>query len=461
LLTQRNPTQVILAMLADAVSVVLAFRLAVLLRDVLPLGKEIPEWATIPAPVLPLAACIWLLSALLFSVYDPKRRLDELQNVVTGAFFALLVLAGALYFSFRDVSRLLVVYFAVLALAGALGWRLAARLLRRGRARRAQRVLVVGADEIGAQVGSMVAEYAWTGLKLVGFVADETPAQPPPGPILGRLNDVQRIVAERHIDEVIITLPFAAYDRLNALILDLGALPVQVRIAPNYLNLVLYRATVQNFSGMPLINLRDPALTSYQRVVKRAFDLAITLAALPLVVPPALVIAWLIGLDSPGPVIFRQRRVGENGRLFTMYKFRTMHADAADQPASPPVTDNLGRIVYKVEDDPRVTRVGRVLRRTSLDELPQLWNVLRGDMSLVGPRPEMPWLVEKYEPWQRKRFAIPQGMTGWWQVNGRADKPMYLHTEDDLYYIQNYSLLLDIVILWRTVFVVLRRRGAF
>jgi lipopolysaccharide/colanic/teichoic acid biosynthesis glycosyltransferase len=123
--------------------------------------------------------------------------------------------------------------------------------------------------------------------------------------------------------------------------------------------------------------------------------------------------------------------------------------------------DNHGRMVHKVRNDPRVTRIGRFLRRTSLDEFPQVYNVLRGEMSLVGPRPEIPELVEKYDPWQRKRFAVPQGISGWWQVNGRSDKPMHLHTEDDLYYVQNYSLWLDIAILVRTFWAVLRGKGAF
>jgi lipopolysaccharide/colanic/teichoic acid biosynthesis glycosyltransferase len=125
------------------------------------------------------------------------------------------------------------------------------------------------------------------------------------------------------------------------------------------------------------------------------------------------------------------------------------------------VTDENGNTIHKTRNDPRVTRVGRIVRKTSLDELPQLINILRGEMSLVGPRPELPFLVERYEPWQRKRFAVPQGITGWWQVNGRSDKPMHLHTEEDLYYVQNYSLLLDIQILFKTILVVLRGKGAF
>jgi lipopolysaccharide/colanic/teichoic acid biosynthesis glycosyltransferase len=172
-------------------------------------------------------------------------------------------------------------------------------------------------------------------------------------------------------------------------------------------------------------------------------------------------VALAIKLDSPGPALFVQERIGENGQPFEMFKFRSMVAGAErmNNSVAPQGRDDV--IVHKAPNDMRVTRVGRFIRRTSLDELPQLLNVLRGEMSLVGPRPELPWLVENYEIWQRRRFAVPPGMTGWWQINGRSDRLMHMHTEDDLYYIQNYSPLLDLQILWRTIGVVVRGRGAY
>jgi exopolysaccharide biosynthesis polyprenyl glycosylphosphotransferase len=218
---------------------------------------------------------------------------------------------------------------------------------------------------------------------------------------------------------------------------------------------------VEEFAGLPMLDLRAPALNEYQRMVKRAFDLTLTFLMLIPALPIMALIATAIALDSPGPIIFSQSRVGENGKLFQMHKFRSMVADAdkrLDEVTRP--TAN-GKVVHKFANDPRVTRVGRFLRRTSLDELPQLFNVIKGDMSIVGPRPELPLLVEQYEPWQHKRFSVPQGMTGWWQINGRSDKPMHLNTEDDLFYIHNYSLLLDLHILVKTVWVVLRGKGAY
>jgi lipopolysaccharide/colanic/teichoic acid biosynthesis glycosyltransferase len=156
-----------------------------------------------------------------------------------------------------------------------------------------------------------------------------------------------------------------------------------------------------------------------------------------------------------------QERVGENGRIFKMHKFRTMVENAEELRHMVERTDENGHLVHKVANDPRATRLGAFLRRNSLDEFPQFFNILKGEMSLVGPRPEMPFLVAKYEPWQRKRFAVPPGLTGWWQIHGRSDKPMHLHTEEDLYYIQNYSPWLDVAIMLKTVGAVLSRRGAY
>jgi exopolysaccharide biosynthesis polyprenyl glycosylphosphotransferase len=194
---------------------------------------------------------------------------------------------------------------------------------------------------------------------------------------------------------------------------------------------------------------------------KRVFDLTLGSFALLLALPLMTLSALMIYLEDGSPVIFRQKRVGRNGRLFEIYKFRTMVKNAEQLQPRPEQWDRDGNLIHKTRSDPRVTHVGRVLRRFSLDELPQLFNVLAGTMSLVGPRPELPSLVAKYEAWQHKRFTVPPGMTGWWQINGRSDRPMHLHTEDDLYYIQNHTIWLDLQIILRTLWVVIIGKGAY
>ena len=219
---------------------------------------------------------------------------------------------------------------------------------------------------------------------------------------------------------------------------------------------------MEQLGDVVLVGLKEPVIGTIDRIIKRAFDLVVACLVLVVFAPLLAIMALFVALGSPGPLIYRSKRVGEGGRIFEMLKFRTMYADA-DQGETQLISETVdGKLVFnKQRDDPRVTPIGRILRRYSLDELPQLANVLAGQMSLVGPRPELPALVARYEPWQRKRFTVPQGMTGWWQISGRGDKPKYLHIEDDLYYIQNYSLLQDLRILWRTIGVVVKGEGAF
>jgi exopolysaccharide biosynthesis polyprenyl glycosylphosphotransferase len=387
--------------------------------------------------------------------------------VIVAATFSTIAFAGATYLSYRDLSRLLFIYFYAFDLIFLVAWRVVLRLAMRvwkvGWAHGGGRVLIVGVGPLGKRVEEMLLGHRWAGIRVAGFVDDDPGASAGSrrAPILGALDDAARVAREHEIDDIIIALPLRAHSRLIKVVSELQRLPVRVHVVPDLFDLAFFRTTIGEFGGIPMIGLREPAIEGLPRLVKRLFDTFVGTIALVLALPAMAVIALAIKLDSPGPAIFKQRRVGENGKLFWMLKFRSMYQDAEERQQTVIQQTDDGQIIHKRHDDPRVTRVGRFIRAMSLDELPQLINVLKGDMSLVGPRPELPWLVEKYEPWQRKRFAVPQGITGWWQVHGRSDKPMHLHTEEDLYYIQNYSLLLDVRILWRTLAAVLKRKGAY
>jgi exopolysaccharide biosynthesis polyprenyl glycosylphosphotransferase len=458
------------SMALDMSLTLLALLLAVALRPWLLLLPFVKPLALSAIPTSPLLfimiPILWGVTFLVTSVYDPKRiyrAIDELQITFVATAVAALLFAGLLYLTFREFSRAMFAAFLLFDLSFLLGWRIVARyIFKIGRlSAPKRRVLIVGTGDAGQRVGNMIAEYHWMGLDLSGYLHDDDTQPASNIAILGQVSDVRHVVKSRQIDDVVIALPQRAYGQINKLVLALHDLPVNVRVVPDYFSLALYRASVEDFGGLPMINLRDPALNDVQRLIKRLFDITIAGVILLFLLPLILLLALIIKLDSKGPVIFRQQRVGENGRLFGMFKFRSMIVGAEKLQDKVKTTDARGNVIFKTADDPRVTRIGRLLRRTSLDELPQLFNVLKGDMSLVGPRPELPMLVGQYEPWQHKRFAVPQGMTGWWQVNGRADKPLHLHTEDDIYYIQNYSLWMDIYILLKTPWVVVRGKGAY
>jgi exopolysaccharide biosynthesis polyprenyl glycosylphosphotransferase len=406
---------------------------------------------------------------MLFSVYDPNRTyraVDEYQMLSIVCLVSGLILAGLVYFTVRDISRLTLLYFYLIHLALVVAWRAIVRIIRRGlniNGRDLRNVLLIGGGDIAHRALERLDELAWAGVHLVGYLTDGEPIPSNNGecPRLGSLADVESVMREQDVQDVLIALPAESYTKVNELIIHLIDKPSNVWIVPDYFSLLIYGGHVEDLGDVPMIGLKAPKLTGYHRVTKRAFDLVVGLFIQLFILPVMVVIAIAIRLDSPGPIIFKQQRVGENGRIFWMYKFRSM-VDGADTQLKEVMKADLdGNLVHKRPDDPRVTRVGRFIRKFSLDEFPQFYNVLKGDMSLVGPRPEMPILVEQYEPWQRARFAVPQGITGWWQVNGRSDKPMHLNTEDDLYYVRNYSLLLDMQIILKTVWVALRGKGAY
>ncbi len=462
---------IIFLFLTDILLTELALYLAELFRGVIPVGRSSVGMSFLDLSILLAVALLWAFFLRLFGAYDPRRLssfMDESRAILLGTMAGMLALASFFYlFNIEFRSRMLFAYFIAIDLALLLNYRLAARYIVRSLVAggyTARRVVLVGATKVGRELAYVIRTQPWCGLTVAGFVDDDPILETVDVEglrVLGNTNQLPHIIANHSINDVIVGLPSREHEKIAEIVLSLQTQPVRVRVVPDLFEMVSVRAQVEDFWGIPLIGLRDPVITGFDRAFKRVFDLVISSILLLLLGPVMLLTALAVKMDSPGSALFKQRRVGENGRLFWMYKFRTM-VEGADR-LIPKLEDDgvYSNGVFKVKEDPRVTRVGRILRRMSADELPQLFNVLKGDMSLVGPRPEQPWIVERYEPWQRKRLSVMPGMTGWWQVNGRSDRPMFLNTEYDLYYIQNYSPILDLLILWKTIWVVLKGKGAF
>jgi len=448
----------------DTLVIILALELAYLLRVSLPFGMPAAlEVLNVPFYFLPITVIIWQIVFTAFQVYgysQGKLHVRSFPHLIEAHVIAALTFMGILYVVHRDFSRLESAYFIGISLLLMLGYRFAwpfISALVGANPWTKRKVLIIGTSEQALQIRHIITDYAAAGLQFAGYVrhsTDEVTAEEIRSEdILGGVDKLGSLVTKHGIREVIICDRSNKREYLRQINDTLSSLPVNVRIAPDYSDLAYFHVTVEDFAGVPLLSLRYEMLTIWQRIIKRLFDVVGAIVLLVILSPLILLIAIAIKLDSPGPILFHQQRAGERGRLFTMYKFRSMVWDAESQ-----ITYSQN---YKHADDPRVTRVGRWLRRLSLDEIPQFVNVLFGDMSLVGPRPELPQVIGHYSPLQWKRFEVPQGVTGWWQINGRADLPMYEHTDYDVFYIRNYSVWLDVMILARTPLAVLKGRGAF
>jgi exopolysaccharide biosynthesis polyprenyl glycosylphosphotransferase len=280
-------------------------------------------------------------------------------------------------------------------------------------------------------------------------------------PVLGGLTDLPRLLDEERVDELIVADSDYEEDELLEIAEEAHRRGLKVRIAPTTTEILVQRAEYIPGQGVPLFELRPPVFEGTDWAVKRAFDIAVSLGVLVVGLPLWALIAAAIKLGSPGPVLYRDRRVGLGEREFGMLKFRTMYADAAERQSQLERANEASGPLFKIRDDPRVTPVGRVLRRFSLDEIPQVLNVLRGEMSLVGPRPLPVRDFEQLEDWHRKRYLVLPGMTGLWQISGRSNLSFDDLVRLDFYYLENWSIWLDISILARTLPAVLARRGAY
>jgi len=422
---------------------------------------------------LPFLILYVVLLPVLFMVDGVYRHwrgswMEQVYRIVnstakmTVLMLAITFFSGALLYSRVMLIEVGLLTIVLLALIRAIESTVFAWLLRKGIGVR--RVIIVGAGEVGRTVMRTAVARPDLGYRIVGFV-DDNPDKGytdiGPFKALGPLENLAQAIEQEEADEVIITLPWMYHRKIMSIVRECALRQVRARIVPDLFQMSLSQVDVEDFGGVPLIGVVEIAISRWALLVKRAMDVVGSVLCLSLGLPLLAFIAIAIRLDSPGPIIFRQMRVGLNGRPFVMFKFRSMEEGAEEQQEALADLNEADGPLFKIRDDPRLTRVGRFLRRTSLDELPQLINVLKGEMSLVGPRPPLPREVEQYQEWHKKRLQAPPGMTGLWQVSGRSRMSFDEQVLLDIYYIENWSPWLDFKILARTIPQVLLGEGAY
>ena len=451
---------VFVLVLADVLAVIAAWSTAFFLRfnvDIIPVIKAYPTFPHYLSFV-PIVLVFWLAAARLLDLYGPQlsRSLRARAWNAWKAATLSLVLLTALTFFYREFpfarfSRVVMAYYWIIVTVYAVIARTLAQTVLKNIRRRGyevRRILIAGTGELGVDLGGRMRANEVLGIEVVGYLTDrekEVGSLISGVPVTGMLEDAREVILRLRADQLFIALPMDGQDHLQRVLEGLGEELIDIKVVPDFLKFMKLNAGIEDFDGLPVISLRESPLFGVNRLVKRTADIVLSLAALLVLSPLMVLIAGAIKLTSPGPVLYRQERMGLDGISFQMFKFRSMREGAEEESGA----------VWASPKDPRRTSVGRIIRKASLDELPQLFNVLRGDMSVVGPRPERPVFVEDFRkniPGYMLRHKVKAGITGWAQVNGwRGNTPIENRIECDLYYIENWSLGFDLKILWLTL----------
>jgi len=470
-----------LTMMMDMAVIAAAFFAAYYLRvhfhvfykfDIVPSAKVVgaPVTLDLYMPVLLMLVPLWVFMLYLNGAYGSFRTRSFLEMawvIVKASFFGALSFASLTFiFKIQFISR---VFFILFVLAAAVFLIIekyivivAAHNVRR-RGYNTRRVLIVGTGPRARRFAAMIRKNKEWGFKIAGLIDDEKSRVGKRffgSMVLGTLRDLPRILREKVIDEVVFVVPRMWLERIQETIALCEVLGIKTSVATDLFDLKIAKAKQTDLNGLPLLVFETTFAREWQLFVKRAADLIISLIALVALSPLFLIVAALIKMTSPGPIFFKQKRVTLNGRVFTLYKFRSMYKDANERLEEVKHLNEVDGPVFKSTKDPRITPLGRFLRKMSIDELPQLINVFEGHMSLVGPRPPLPAEVEKYQPWQIRRLSMRGGITCLWQVSGRSRISFEKWMQLDLEYIDNWSLWLDFKILARTIPAVLLGTGA-
>ena len=466
MIRQRHRSTAAVYLASDLLATLVAYFAAWVLRfefPIIPLTKTVPEYGPYLA-LLPFVLVIWPVVFYFHGLYQIRRGRSQVEDsltVLVAVLLATLLMSGVTtwyrparapgsleYFTY---SRAFLGLFALFDLILVVGARLAVRdALRRVRLRghNLQRILVVGAGTLGQETAQKLLGHRELGFEVAGYLDDDPAKQ---GrllagvPVLGPVSDIERVLGDGGVDSVWVALPLEAHQKMMMVLQTVGRECVDVKLVPDVLQYATLKATLEDLDGTPVINLSQAPLQGWNSLIKRSMDMALAGSGLFALSPFLPLAAAAIWLEDRGPIFYRQERMGLDGRPFMILKFRSMRVDA--ETSSGPV--------WAIKDDPRRTWVGSWLRRWSLDELPQLWNVLVGDMSIVGPRPERPTFVKEFKhkvPQYMVRHRVKSGITGWAQVHGwRGNTSIRKRIEYDLYYIENWSLKLDFKILWMTL----------
>jgi Undecaprenyl-phosphate glucose phosphotransferase len=464
-----NRLLVALYVISDAILAMWAFVFAYGVRfesGLIPVTKGYPPIDQY-INVLPFVAILTPLAYQLQGVYRLRRgrsRVDDFFGVLIGSILAVVfgvvstLYVQAYYVSDEakargayEVSQLVWALFFVSNVAFTYASREMVRELLERRWRAGiglKRILIAGAGDLGRMVADRMLQHRELGYQVVGFVDDRAGGDHIGYrglPLLGMLSEVGDIAQRERIDHLYVALPLEEHSKLLELV-DLSSREViDIKVVPDLLQFIALRARLEDLDGLPVINLNDVPLQGLNSWVKRVLDIALSSMALAVLAIPMAIIALIVKWSSPGPIFYRQERMGLDGKGFLVYKFRSMYQNA-EEVTGP---------VWARDNDPRATPIGRLLRRFDLDELPQFWNVLRGDMSIVGPRPERPFFVDQFKhriPQYMLRHKVKAGITGWAQVNGwRGNTSLEKRIEYDLYYIENWSVTLDLKIMWLTL----------
>jgi len=446
-----------LVLLFDCVTLSCSWILAYYLRfyfPIVPVYKGIPPFLTY-LTLLVIMLPLWYVVFKTFGLYRPRRissKIAEVWDIAKGTTIAILILVSLTFFVRKyEFSRLTFLYFWIICVISLSIERILFReLLRfiRKRGYNLRHAIIIGTGSLGQGVTERVHGHPELGIKIRGFLSEDNSQignELKGSQVLDTFENIRSVVVNQKIDMVLITLPLSAHERLKSILDDIGDEMVSIMLIPDLLEFATLRGGIGEFEGMPIISLRDTPLYGWNIVIKRVTDIVLSLTIILVTSPLMFVISLLIKATSKGPVFYSQERMGLDGKIFNMLKFRTMEIQAEKETGP----------VWAAKNDSRRTSIGTFLRKTSLDELPQFFNVLKGDMSIVGPRPEREFFIQQFRnkvPKYMLRHKMKAGITGWAQISGwRGNTSLEKRIECDLYYIENWSLRLDLAIMWLTI----------